>query len=102
MIGLFANAEVVESIGLFPANFWAGVLGTVIYALLAAALFPFFYKLLDWVTPGNLCDQLLGSTKDAHNVVTHHTPNGQPNIALAIVVGLLGLGFCIILAAAIH
>lgn len=102
MIGLFANAEVVESVGLFPANFWAGLLGTVIYALLAASLFPLFWKLLDLVTPGVLNNQLLGTTKDTQGVTTQHTPDGQPNVALAIVVGLLALGFCIILAAAIH
>lgn len=106
MLGLFANAdaaaEVVQTASLFPANFWSGILGTVIYALLAAALFPLFYKLLDWVTPGDLNKQLLGTTKDKQGVETLHTPDGKPNVALAVVVGLLGLGFCIILAAAIH
>ena len=107
MLGLFANADavvtpVVENASLFPPNFWAGILGTTIYALLAAALFPLFWKLLDWVTPGDLNAQLLGSTKDKNNIVTQHTPDGQPNKALAIVVGLMALGFCIILAAAIH
>ena len=105
-MNLLANAEVtqavVESTNLFPANFWAGLLGTVIYALVAAVLFPIFWKLLDWVTPGDLNKQLLGHTISREGVVTHHTANGQPNLALAIVVGFLGLGFCHILAAAIH
>jgi hypothetical protein len=105
MFGLFANVDVtpvVESSSLFPVTFWSGVLGTVIYALIAAVLFPLFWKLIDLVTPGNLNAQLLGSTKEKDNVTKSHTPDGKPNIALAIVVGFLCLGFCIILAAAIH
>jgi hypothetical protein len=43
MYSLFANADTAEQVahvsGLFPDNFWAGVLGTVIYALIAAAMF---------------------------------------------------------------
>lgn len=103
---MFANVDIAatlsESVHLFPSNFWSGILGSVIYALLALSLFPIFWQVLDWVTPGNLNAQILGSTKDKNGVVTAHTPDGKPNIALAIVVGFLGLGLCIILASAIH
>ncbi len=106
MFKLLANTDVVdpitESIHLFPVNFWSGILGTIIYALLAAALFPLFWKLLDWVTPGDLNSQILGTTKDKNGVTKSHTVDGKPNLALAIVVGFMALGFCVILAAAIH
>lgn len=113
MLGLFANADVaapvVENVSLFPPNFWAGILGTTIYALLAFALFPLAWKVLDWITPGDLNKQLLGTTMEKNDKIgggqlteVKHTPDGKPNTALAIVVGFLALGFCIILAAAIH
>jgi hypothetical protein len=58
--------------------------------------------MLDWVTPGDLNGQLLGTAQGKDGKSVQHTPDGQPNMTLAVVVGLLGLGFCIILAAAIH
>ena len=82
--------------GFLPENFWQGVLGTIIYFSLAMLLFAVAYKVVDWITPGNLGCQLLGladpeTKQDAR----------PPNVALAIVVGALLLGMCNILAAAI-
>lgn len=88
---LFANVE------LLPENFWQGIIGTVIYFALALALFPVAYKVVDWITPGDLGSQLLG-TEDKE---TGQQAGRNPNVALAIVVGLLFLGMCQILAAAI-
>jgi len=64
---------------------------SVIFALVSLLLFVAFWRFIDWLTPGNLNKELLGDNS-----------KGQPNIALAIVVGALALGFCIIIAAAIH
>jgi hypothetical protein len=77
-------------------DFWqvvgANLVVTIIWALVALALFPIFWKVLDLVTPGNLKEELLGDA----------SKNKAPNLAMAIVVGLLGLGFCVIIASAIH
>lgn len=105
MFGLFASivdvsetaTPVLEKASMFPDNFWQGLLGSSIYALLALVLFPLFWKIIDWVTPGDLNGQLLGTMKSVA-----HTPDGKPNMALAVVVGLMALGFCVILASAIH
>jgi len=72
------------------SEFLYGILGTTIYALLALLMFPMFWKVLNFITPGDLNKELLA------------TDGNQPNLALAIVVGCISLGFCIILAAAIH
>ena len=77
-------------LSLFPDDFWAGLLGTTIYALYALILFPLFWKILNLITPGDLNAELVPIS------------GKQPNVALAVVVGFIALGFCIILAAAIH
>lgn len=69
-----------------------GMIGTVVYFCIALIFFGFAYKFADWVTPGNLGNELLGTGR----------PNGTPNYALAGVVGAMLLGLSIIIAAAIH
>ena len=60
-----------------------GVLSSVIYSIIGIAMALLAYKLIDLMTPGHLSRQL----------------SENHNIALAIVVGLLMLGICIIIAA---
>jgi hypothetical protein len=102
---LFANADetVATAAGLFPPNWQQGLLGSTVYFVLALAFLLVGYIVIDWITPGKLCHQLLGSTWDKNTKEwVRHTPDGQPNRALAAVVGAMFLGLCIIIAAAIH
>lgn len=79
-----------ESADLLHPNLAPSLLWSAIFAIVAIAMFPLVWRLIDRITPGDLAEELLGR-------------NGrQPNTALAIVVGAMVLGFCIIIAAAIH
>lgn len=60
-----------------------GLLSTIIYSIIGVAMALLAYKLVDVLTPGHLSKQL----------------SENHNIALAIVVGFLMLGICIIIAA---
>jgi putative membrane protein len=62
-----------------------GVLNSFIYALLGIVMAVFAAKVIDWMTPGNLFHQL----------------TEERNLPLAIFTGLMVLGVCIIIAAAI-
>ncbi len=85
-MSLFATAE------FFAPTFLPSLATSAVFALAALVLFVPFWKFIDWLTPGNLNDELLGSP----------LAGKQPNVALAVVVGALVLGFCLIIAAAIH
>lgn len=78
--------------GLFTPEVIRGMIGTVVFFLLALVLFAVAYKVIDLITPGNLSAELLGTNR----------PNGTPNYALGGVVGAMVLGISIIIAAAIH
>lgn len=62
------------------------VLNAVVYAVLGILIFVVAFMLLDKLTPYHLWKE----------VVHEH------NIALAILVGSLSLGLCLIIAAAVH
>lgn len=62
-----------------------GIPVTAAYAVVGLVLALLSYQIIDWITPGRL------SKKIAE----------EGNVALAIVVGALMLGVCIIIAAAI-
>ena len=62
------------------------VLNAVIYAFLGVVIFGVSFFLVDLVTPYKLWKEII----DEHNT------------ALAIIVGAMSLGICIIIAAAIH
>lgn len=90
---LFADSEIVSP-HLVPA-----LIGSLIFVLVGTVLLvlglPMAMRVVDRNTPGKLADQL---------VPTAHA--AQPNVALAIVVGLMLLGMihgvATIIAAAIH
>jgi len=65
---------------------YQAILASIIYAFIGIAVFCLTFIIVDKLTPYNLWKELV-ETK---------------NTALAIVVGLVGLGVCIIIAAAIH
>jgi len=62
------------------------VLNAVVYAFLGVVIFGVSFFLIDLATPYKLWQEII----DKHNS------------ALAIVVGAMSLGMCIIIAAAIH
>ena len=62
-----------------------GVVNSLIYALLGIVMAVFAAKVVDWITPGQLFRQL----------------SDEKNMPLAVFTGLLVLGICIIIAAAI-
>jgi uncharacterized membrane protein YjfL (UPF0719 family) len=59
---------------------------SLIYSILGLVTFWVSFRILDWVTPYNLWKELVE----------------EKNVALAIVVGGVAIGVCIIIAAAIH
>jgi hypothetical protein len=95
---LFATTEAVtETAALLPPDWYRGPIVSTIFFLLALVFLAVGYKVIDWITPGCLSGQLLGTVGEKK-----HTPSGEPNLALGAVVGFMFLGLCIIIAAAIH
>ncbi len=88
-------AEATPRDGFFPAEFAPSLVMSLIFAVVALGLFWIFWKVIDKVTPGDLNKEILGTP------ATETTPAKAPNIALAIIVGFLALGFCQIIAAAV-
>ena len=65
---------------------WEAFLNAFIYAILGIVLFVGSFAILDKISPYDLWAEI----------------NEKNNTALAILVGLMSLGMCIIIAAAIH
>jgi uncharacterized membrane protein YjfL (UPF0719 family) len=69
------------------ADFHPGnLLNALIYAILGIVIFIFCFFLLDKMTPYHLWRDI----------------NEEKNVALAILIGAISLGMCIIIAAAVH
>lgn len=62
------------------------LLNALIYALLGIAIFLFCFFLVDKMTPYHLWREIVE----------------DKNVALAILIGAISLGMCIIIAAAVH
>lgn len=77
---------------MFTSETLHGMIGSVVYFLIGLVLLAIGYKVVDFITPGNLSTELLGTNR----------AGGVPNYALAIVAGSMLFGLCIIIAAAIH
>ncbi len=67
-------------------NFVSSIVNSVVFAAIGIVIFVVFFVILDWITPYDLWKEL----------------NEEKNMALAIVVGAVALGICIIIASAIH
>lgn len=67
------------------AGLGAGIVATIIYSLIGILMATIGFKVVDWLTPGNLADEV------AH----------KGNRALAILAGSMILGVCIIIASAV-
>jgi uncharacterized membrane protein YjfL (UPF0719 family) len=65
---------------------WMPLLTSLAYSLLGLVVFVISFVLIDKLTPYNLWHELVK----------------ERNVALAIVVGAVSLGLCIIIAAAVH
>ena len=63
----------------------AGIVATVLYSLIGIVMASIGFKVVDWLTPGNLAEEV------AH----------KGNRALAILAGSMILGVCIIIASAV-
>jgi putative membrane protein len=59
-----------------------GITQSIVYSIIGLAMAILAYKIIDWITPGNISEQIAK----------------ENNVALAIVVGSLVLGVCIIIA----
>ena len=69
------------------ADFHPGnLLNALIYALLGIVIFMFCFVIIDKMTPYHLWREIVE----------------DKNIALAILIGAISLGMCIIIAAAVH
>jgi uncharacterized membrane protein YjfL (UPF0719 family) len=69
------------------ADFHPGMLlNALIYALLGIAIFLFAFVIIDKMTPYHLWREIVE----------------DKNMALAILIGAISLGMCIIIAAAVH
>ena len=62
-----------------------GILDTIVYSLVGIVMTAIGFKVVDWLTPGNLAEEI------AH----------KENRALAILAGAIMLGICIIIAGVI-
>lgn len=65
---------------------WMVLLNSMLYSILGLIVFCVSFVIVDKLTPYNLWEQLVK----------------EKNIALAIVVGAISLGMCLIIAAAVH
>ena len=65
---------------------WIMLFNSLLYSVLGLFVFCLGFVLIDTLTPYNLWDQLVK----------------EKNIALAIVVGAVSMGLCLIIAAAVH
>ena len=69
------------------ADFHPGfVLNAIVYAILGIVIFAGAFAITDKLTPYDLWKEIVE----------------EKNIALALMVGLMSLGMCIIIAAAVH
>jgi putative membrane protein len=65
---------------------WMLILTTILYSTVGLGVFCLSFVVIDKFTPYNLWDQLIK----------------EKNVALAIVIGCVSLGLCIIIASAVH
>ena len=64
----------------------SNIVGAIVYALIGLGIFGVGFIVLDKITPYQLWKEIIE----------------EHNIALAIVIGAISIGICLIIAAAIH
>jgi putative membrane protein len=65
---------------------WILILNSLIYSVLGLVVFCLGFLVIDKLTPYNLWEELVK----------------EKNVALAIVVGCVSIGLCLIISAAVH
>ena len=69
------------------ADFHPGfVINALVYAVLGIVIFVASFAIMDWMTPYALWKEIVE----------------EKNVALAILVGAMSIGMCIIIASAVH
>ena len=63
-----------------------GVMESLLYSVIGILLAVLAFKVVDWITPGNLSKQI----------------SQEGNVAVAVLLGFLVLGICIIIASALN
>jgi len=79
-----------ETIPLLPPQIWSSMLVSMLYCLMGLIVIAISCKVIDWMTPGSLFDELLGSETKT------------PNMAYAIFSGAFLIAISLIVASAIH
>lgn len=82
---LTAASPAAQGAGLELGTLGEGVATTIIYSLIGIAMASIGFKVVDWLTPGDLADDI----------------TNKENVALAIVTGSMILGVSIIIASAV-
>lgn len=96
---LFADETIMEVTNTFlgiPNYFGTMILCFVFFSGIAVVGAFLFWRVADWVTPGKLNDELVPPP------VEPGTLQKQPNIALALVVGSMFVGGCLLLGLIAH
>ncbi|MBX9880534.1 MAG: DUF350 domain-containing protein [Sphingomonas sp.] len=65
---------------------WAGLIGTLVYAVVGIVVFAVGFFVFDALTPGKLWEEI----------------HQKQNLAVATFAGFVALGFALIVAAAVH
>jgi len=97
LLSLLANSspDVADASFLgFPSYFGVMLLAVIVVAGLGLALLAIAWRVLDWITPGDLNLELVPDPVK--------TPSKRPNVALAVVIGCMFIAVAIVLGATIH
>jgi putative membrane protein len=62
------------------------LLNAAVFAFLGIVIFVIAFALIDWITPYHLWKEIVE----------------EKNLALAVLIGAMSIGICIIIAAAVH
>ncbi len=65
---------------------WISILNAAAYSALGIFIFVVSFVILDWISPYHLWDEIVR----------------DKNLALAVLIGSMSIGICIIIASAVH
>jgi len=65
---------------------WVSILNAAVYSALGILIFVVSFVILDWISPYHLWDEIVR----------------DKNLALAVLIGAMSIGICIIIASAVH
>ena len=85
MAGLMLSSPTILAADISMNGLTGGIIATIVYSLIGIVMATIGFKVVDWLTPGDLAEE-----------VSH-----KGNRALAILAGSMILGVCIIIASAV-